>query len=177
MKIFKEIQRFNQWWLIVLFAFVYLKYGYDLLGAYREKTEINMDTLIMLIVSSIILVLVTLLIFSLRLETRIDEKGMSYQFWPFHLKAKNIPWESLEECSVRKYSPILEYGGWGFRGVIKSRLFGLHKNGKAYNVKGNIGIQMVLKDGSRILIGTQKMEQAKQVLNTYSYKLIDATIT
>ncbi len=176
MKIFKEIQRFNQWWLIVLFGLVYLIYGYPLFVIYKEKIEINTDVLIMLIVSSVILVSVTLFIFSLKLETRIDEKGMSYQFWPFHLKAKNIPWESLEECSIRRYSPILEYGGWGIRGLIKLRVFGINKNGEAYNVKGNIGIQMVLKDGRRILIGTQKTEKAKQVLNNYSYKLTDATI-
>ena len=177
MKIFKENQRFDQWWLIALFVIVYLKFGYDLLLVYRGKTELNTDTSIMLIFASTVLVLATILIFSLRLKTRIDEKGISYQLSPFHLEAKNIPWESLEDCSVRKYSPILEYGGWGLRGTIRLKMFGIGKNGRAYNIKGNAGIQMELKDGTKILIGTQKIEQAKEVIKNYAYKLTNNKIS
>ena len=172
MKVFKEIQRFNQWWLIALFVLVYAKIGYDLLLLFKDNTEVNTDGLAQSIFPGVILVLVTILIFSITLETRIDEKGVSYKFYPFHFKAKNIPWIRLEECSVRKYSPILEYGGWGYRGVLKSQLFGFGKNGRAYNVRGNIGIQMILKDGSKILLGTQKMQQAKDVIRNYSNNLV-----
>ena len=177
MKIFKEVQRFNQWWLIALFISVYSVIGYKFLLFYREKETFNNDELSEQIFPGVILVLTTILIFSLKLKTRIDENGISYQFSPFHLKAKYIPWESIERCSVRKYSPILEFGGWGFRGILKLKLFGIGKNGKAYNVRGNIGIQMILKDGAKILIGTQEKEQAKQVLKNYSYKIGDETRT
>ncbi len=176
MKIFKEYQRFDQWWLIALFVFVYLKFGYDLLLVYKGETELNTDTSIVLIFASTVLVLATILIFSLRLKTRIDERGISYQLSPFHLEVKNLPWESLEECSVRKYSPILEYGGWGLRGTIRSKIFGVGKIGKAYNIRGNVGIQIVLKDGTKILIGTQKIEQAKEVIKNYAYKLTNNKI-
>lgn len=177
MKIFKEVQRFDQWWLITLFVLVYAKITYDILRFFRETKEVNIGDLEEFIVPGIVIILVTILIFSLKLKSRIDENGISYQFFPIQLKAKNVPWESLKECNVRKYSPILEYGGWGFRGILKLKLFGLGKNGKAYNVRGNIGIQMVLKNGSKILVGTQEKEQAKQVLKNYSYKISDETRT
>ena len=175
MKIFKEVQRFNQWWLIALFVLVYSVIGYKFLLVYREKEIVNVDESGEQIFTGVILVLATILIFSLKLKTRIDEHGISFQFSPFQLKAKHIPWKSLEKCSVRKYSPILEYGGWGFRGLLKSKLFGIGKNGIAYNVRGNIGIQMILKNGAKILIGTQEAEHARQVLNNYAYKLTDET--
>jgi len=171
LKVFKEEQRFNQWWLIALFVLVYAKIGYDLVLLFKDNTKVNTDALTALIFSGVIIILVTILIFSITLKIRIDEKGVSYKFYPFHFKAKNIPWNRLEECSVRKYSPILEYGGWGLRGMVRLKLFGIGEKGRAYNIKGNIGIQMVLKDGSKILLGTQKMGQAKDVIKNYSYNL------
>jgi hypothetical protein len=42
------------------------------------------------------------------------------------------------------------YGGWGIKRGI---------GGLAYNVSGNQGLQLVLTDGRKILIGTQKPEQ------------------
>ena len=172
MKVFKETQRFNQWWLIALFVIVYAGIAYDLIWFFKDKTKVNTDSLNTLIFAGIIVIFVTLFVFLSTLETRIDEIGIAYKFFPFHSKARIIPWAGLEECSVRKYSPILEYGGWGYRGVLKSQLFGFGKNGRAYNVRGNIGIQMILKDGSKILLGTQKMQQAKDVIRNYSYNLV-----
>ena len=68
----------------------------------------------------------------------------------------------MEQCYVRKYSPLREYGGWGVRGS-----FG--KN-KAYNVKGNQGIQIELKKGGKVLVGTQRKTEAQQVIDRYFKK-------
>ena len=43
-----------------------------------------------------------------------------------------------------------EFGGWGIR---------VSRNGRAYNASGNTGVQLVLADGSHILIGTQRAEE------------------
>lgn len=51
----------------------------------------------------------------------------------------------------------MDYGGWGFR-------FGLFGKGRALNVSGNKGIQLVLTDGTRLLIGTNKPDEARQAL-------------
>jgi hypothetical protein len=157
--------------LILLFVLVYAGIAYEFMFFFNDKTTVNSDALAPLIFAGVILIFVTMLIFSSTLETRIDEVGITYRFSPIHSKTRNIPWDGLEECGVRKYSPILEYGGWGFRGGIKSKLFGIGKNGVAFNVRGKIGIQMKLKDGSKILIGTQKMAQAEEVIKKYSYKM------
>ena len=36
--------------------------------------------------------------------------------------------------------------------------------GKAFNIKGNMGLQLQFKDGKKLLIGTQKEEEIKQFL-------------
>ena len=55
----------------------------------------------------------------------------------------------IAEAAARTYRPIHEYNGWGIR-------YGL--GGMAYNVRGDRGVQLVLKDGRRVLIGSQRAE-------------------
>lgn len=49
---------------------------------------------------------------------------------------------------IRKYNAIRDYGGWG----VKRKL----RWGRAYNVSGNIGLQIYLNNGKKVLFGTQK---------------------
>ena len=107
--------------------------------------------------------LIVALVFLSKLETKIDELGIHYRFWP--LKLKLINWSDIENCFVRKYNPLFEYGGWGYKlGIFR-------KKGSAVNVKGNIGIQIVFKSGKQFLIGTQREVEVKKVLETYTHKL------
>lgn len=59
---------------------------------------------------------------------------------------------------VREYKPILEYGGYGIRYSF---------SGKAYNVRGKMGLQLKFKDGGKLLIGTQKMEEMEDILKRW----------
>ncbi|PWG05518.1 hypothetical protein DIS07_08650 [Polaribacter aquimarinus] len=88
---------------------------------------------------------------------------MHYQFFPFHFSFKTISWKEIKNAHVRNYDPIGEYGGWGLKGGFPFN----KKKGKAINVKGDIGIQLELQNNKKILIGTQKEIEAKQVLKTY----------
>jgi hypothetical protein len=108
-------------------------------------------------------------IFFFKLKTRIDEIGIHYQFSPFHLKMKLIKWEEITKTQVRSYDPISEYGGWG----IKGGSFWNKEKGKCVNISGDIGIQVEFKNGKQLLIGTQKKEEATNVLMTYQNKIND----
>jgi hypothetical protein len=108
-----------------------------------------------LVFPNTLLFLVMLLFWNIRLETTISNAGISVKLFPFHFKCKFIPWDSISKVYVRKYSPLREYGGWGLR-------YGF--GGKAYNIKGNMGLQIKSKDSSNLLIGTQKAEELADVL-------------
>tara|TARA_R110002051_G_scaffold101478_1_gene172292 strand:- start:11577 stop:11909 length:333 start_codon:yes stop_codon:yes gene_type:complete len=99
------------------------------------------------------------LIYLFRLKTIIDEIGIHYQFTPINFSKKTIRWSEIDKCYVRTYKPIKEFGGWGYRSSFGSR--------KAINIKGNKGIQLVLKDGKNLLIGTQKENDANKVIERY----------
>lgn len=165
MRIFTEIQRFNQWWIqllnlgMVLFLLCAL---YQWFVAKEPTGNVAPDDIIGQLVLIFATIPVLLLLYYMKLESSIDEIGIHYQFLPFHFSKKTVRWSDMLECNVRKYNPIREFGGWGLRGS-------LGKN-RAYSIKGNMGIQMILKDGKKILIGTQRKAEAQQVLDRYFKK-------
>lgn len=165
MKVFKEEQRFTQLWLIVLMA-VSLIVPIAILFQEYNKPESSLS-LNKLILTITVILLTALLIFTFKLTTRIDEKGIYYQFFPFHITLKLIAWQDISKAYVRNYDPIGEYGGWGFKGGALWN----SKKGKAINVSGDVGIQLELKTGKKLLIGTQKENEAKSVLATYASKI------
>ncbi|MCW5517402.1 hypothetical protein [Muriicola sp. Z0-33] len=165
MRVFKEVQKFNQWWiqlvnLLLIGLLIYLCYSW-----YIKKDGVNEfgenGILIQLIVIGTI-VLDLLLLYLIQLRTAIDEIGVHFQFFPFQFSKKTIRWTAMQQCYTRQYKPIKEFGGWGYR-----TKFG---KGKAYNVKGNKGIQIVLLDGKKLLIGTQKVQDATAVINRFIQK-------
>ncbi len=94
------------------------------------------------------------LAFSLsKLHVTIDPEGIHYRFPLFIRKWRTIKKEQIAGYQVRKYSPMLEYGGWGYR-----RLHGFRtrKNGIAVNVSGKIGLQLYFNNGKKMLIGTRR---------------------
>ena len=165
MRVFNETQWFNQWFMqlinygMIAFLLYCLYMWFIAKSAVGNVMETDVTGQIVVIVAVVFSVL---LLLSFKLKTKIDEVGIHYKFLPIHRNFKIIRWDEMESCEVRTYNAITEYGGWGFKGG-----FG---KGTAFNVKGNIGIQIVLKSGKRILIGTQKENDAKLILKRYKNK-------
>jgi|TARA_B110000967_G_C18862615_1_gene550844 hypothetical protein len=173
MKVFKEEQRFKETWLIIILIlaigvpFLFGVYGIIQQIIYKIPLGQKPMSDVGLIIFTVSMFLLTLLIFFMKLSTRIDEEGIQYQFYPFHFSMKKISWDKIEKVAVRTYLPMSEFGGWGLRGGF---FFNKGKE-KAVNISGNIGIQLILKSGKKLLIGTQKESEAKSVLETYKSKI------
>jgi len=152
--IFEERQRFNQWWLWLITIMVV---GACVVSLF-EKAEIELSDLIQPgIVSGIML----FTLFGVNLKTRIDEHGIHVKMFPFHFSEVHYLWTDLNSVKVKKYSPLMDYGGWGVRG------FG---DDKAFNVRGSIGIKIQTTDGRTRMIGTQKEEEAKVAIKSHFSK-------
>jgi hypothetical protein len=93
------------------------------------------------------------------LSTKIDKSRIFFRLFPF--KSNYIEWKDIRTVTVVKYNPLLEFGGWGLR-------YSLVGNRKAYSIAGNRGIQIELKTGEKILIGTGKEIQLKSVLSNFA---------
>ena len=167
MKHFNEEQKMNQWWLIGLLIAVDLTIlSIFLPGIYQQLIlgepwgDKPMSDLTLIVVSALsfsVLGAVTVMLFTAKLETKIDGKSIRYKYFPFIRSWKSVNFDELNDFYVRKYSPISEYGGWGYR--YRGR-----KN-SGLNTKGNMGLQLIFKNGKKLLIGTQKADQLKLMVS------------
>lgn len=158
MRVFEEKQRFNQWWLYAIFVMVL---AVITIAIYRNTDGLTSFHNPLLILGLLAATLPIGLVLWMQLETRIDREGIKVNYLPFRSSEKFFPWKEMEQCYVRKYNPLIEYGGWGIRGR------GLKK---AYNASGNLGIQIVTRDKKNFLIGTRHPGDARAVIKNYIHK-------
>ncbi|PKP26221.1 MAG: hypothetical protein CVU03_04180 [Bacteroidetes bacterium HGW-Bacteroidetes-2] len=158
MKTFYEEQQFNQSWLKVLFIFILVVSLIPLIiFMNQENFDTNSEELWLLFITNTLLVFLFLfLIWVLKLKIKIDTHGIHYAFSPFRNSLKTITWREIKSCEVVSYSPIGDYGGWGYRISFRQ--------GRALNVKGNKGIKIELLSGKKLLLGTQKPIEAQEAI-------------
>lgn len=150
---FKEVQKFNQWWLWLLLAVIGLL---PIIGIYvqlieGEKFGNKPMSDAGLITFLVVIFLVIGLFLILRLKTNIDRAGIKMQYVPF--VKKNVSWKDIESVEVLDYGFV---GGWGIR------LWTAY--GTVYNVRGSKGLAIKLTNGKKFLIGTQKASELEAVL-------------
>ncbi|MDZ4668631.1 MAG: hypothetical protein SGJ00_12225 [bacterium] len=157
MESYYEQQKFNKWyiWVVLSIPFIIFLFG-AITGKMQGEEQHSM------LIANVIVAFVFVLFIFTKLETRIDELGITIRFFPFQRVYYYVKWEDVESCSVRTYKPLREYGGWGLRYSFK--------NGKAYNVAGTKGLQLVLKSGNKFLIGTQNNKELSSFLDQLKTK-------
>ncbi len=175
-KYFDEIQYFSNspliWILYIVFFFSILPLGYAVYsqlikGKPWGTQPMSNDGLLITFLFILALMVGVLFVFlRSRLITFIDNEGLHYRFPPLVSRDHIIDKSEIKDFKIRTYRPILEYGGWGVR--INAQKWGRGKKyGIAYNVKGNIGLQLYLTDGKKILIGTQKPDAIIRGMKKY----------
>lgn len=162
---FKEEQRFTQWWLWLILSSALLAIIIPVvneLSAHSWDTSSEDFSRLILYASLTVLFIVAILIVLVlsKLKTKITREGIFIKFPPLKRKLHKIEVHEIEGFEIRKYRAKREFGGHGFRNRRKS--------GQAYTTSGNIGLQLYLKNGKKLLIGTQK----KQTIESAMYKLM-----
>lgn len=154
--LFSERQRWP-WFVYLPVAIIFVVYG---VGMYSQivlgkpignPPEGNLG----LILTTLLVLALTAFLFMMRLETRISAEGVDVRMFPFHIKFRKYSWEEISEVNVRDYQPLFEYGGWGIRGF---------RNNRALSMSGKTGLQLVLNNGRKLLIGTCKKDEVNKVL-------------
>jgi len=131
--LFKEEQQFSRWWILLFLT------GLPIVAIASYSTGDYRPVWFTLPFFAI----VTFLFVMIRLRTRITKREVEFQFYPF-VKRK-YAWRDIEKAEVLDYGFV---GGWGIRIGTKY--------GTVYNVAGKKGLQLILKNGKKIVIGTQK---------------------
>jgi hypothetical protein len=90
----------------------------------------------------------------LRLITEVRPDALILRVFPF--RGTRVPVGEIEEAETRDYSAQQEYSGWGVKNTRRS--------GRAYTAFGTKGVQLVLADGDRLLVGSQKAAELAAAL-------------
>ena len=150
---FKEVQKFTQWWLWVILIGIAV---IPIYGIYKqliigEKFGDQPMSDVGLIIFSIFIFGLLALFWFMRLKTKINQEDIQIDFYPF--VKKRVPWKEIKSAEIVNYGFV---GGWGIRLWTKY--------GTVYNTKGNTGLAVVLLNGKKFLIGTQKASELNKLV-------------
>jgi len=152
--VFHEEQQFRQWWLIAGLVGSFLFTVIILLVAGSSVRKANPATFKWFVAIAIVLLTFEIVFNGLflgsKMITDVRDGSITVRAWPIAKLQRVIPIDQVTKCEARTYDPIGEYGGWGIR---------LGAQGKAYNISGNRGVQLELKSGEKVLIGSQKADE------------------
>tara|TARA_B100000029_G_scaffold480720_1_gene529021 strand:- start:100 stop:615 length:516 start_codon:yes stop_codon:yes gene_type:complete len=149
---FTEKQRFRQWWvwLLVLWGpgfFIWAILQQVIMGAPIGNNPTS--DLVLILLAVIFGAGLPGFIFVCGLDTEVNQHGVRIRFRPFHRRWVVFNFESIQTAEAITYSPLKDYGGWGIK-------YG--RKGKAYNVSGNTGVLLTMKNGKCVLIGSMDHE-------------------
>lgn len=154
---FRETQRFNQWWIWLVGLFPIGLVFFEFMGVIFGKEKLPPEAIMAIVLVMILVVSSFVWIKTMRLETLINHSEISIKYIGLFTK-KKFYWSDIETAEVIKYDPLWEYGGWGIK-------YGF-KRGWCYNVAGDEGLFLNLKNGKKYLIGTQKASELKEFITS-----------
>ena len=151
--VFEERQCFAQrsvrnfFWVLACFFIISI-----FIRLLLRKTD---DGVIGVFITGFIISIILSIFLSNCLITQITVDGIYVRFPPFMPSEQKYLWKDIREVYVIKYKPITQYGGWGMR---------IGPYGKAFNISGTTGLQVIFHDNSRLLIGTNQPQKLIAVL-------------
>lgn len=89
-------------------------------------------------------------------RTIVTDTELSVSFGAlFPLYRRRIALADIASAEAVTYSPLAEYGGWGVK---------WGRGGMALNARGNRGVRLTLRDGKRVLVGSQRPGELAEAL-------------
>jgi hypothetical protein len=152
---FKEAQRYNQWWLWIIMIGLGI---IPIAGIYKqlilgEPFGNNPMSDLGLIIFTIFIYAVIALVVLVRLETEIDKNEIRILYFPF--VKRSINWKEVKSAEIIQY----RFVGYGIKRSTEY--------GTIYNAKGNKGLAIELHNGKKLVIGTQKEKELKEVVSKF----------
>ncbi len=101
--------------------------------------------------------LMVVIIFLLHMTTEVTPSDLRVWFGWIPTYRRFVPIESVRSVDVVSYRPIADYGFWGIRSGRDGE--------RALIARGNRGVRIELKDGSKLLIGSQRPELLAEAID------------
>lgn len=156
-RIFKEEQTYRGTW--VFYAVIMLEIPTLVLVSVltlTSKTE-RQEALLALVIVASIMALAVALLANIKLETRIDEKGIHFKYFPF-VRWRLIERSQIKNATIITFNPLMDHGGWGIKG---------NRETKAYTILGDNGLLVDGGEKKKVLIGTQKPKELSDFIENW----------
>jgi hypothetical protein len=99
--------------------------------------------------ATVLTLLVYVRLITVRLVTELRPKQLSVAMKGFWRRIR-VPVAEIRTTAAVEYNPISEYRGYGIRSGPR---------GRAYIASGNQAVQLELRDGRKLLIGSQRPKE------------------
>jgi hypothetical protein len=171
--LYKEIQKNQIWWIklimvvVTVVALAPLYYGLykqlvlDMPFGKQEMSDGGLVLFVLMI--TVIILLADWFVFGSKLIIEIDAESIKFRYPPLIRNFRVFYRDTIERYEIRQYKPVWEYGGWGIKAKrIRPGIFNkkerkrLFSRSMAYTISGNMGLQLYLKNGKEVLLGTQR---------------------
>lgn len=164
--LFEEVQTFKYTWfwflIVIVSVLMFLIFGkglYTQLITGKPWGDQPMpDTALIIVPIGMLVIMIGTFVFLHfhQLTVQIDEGTIRYKFYPYFSEFRTQEKFNVKEVFVRKCKPIEEFAGWGYRRNING--------GKAFNINGSWGLQIVFNSGKKLLIGTQRPKELREAI-------------
>lgn len=151
--LFEETQAMRAAWMKVLIALIaaFLWFGMIQQEVFNKQFGSNpAPDAVLVIIWFLIGIILPVFFFTLRLHTAVYNDRIVLRFTPFRIYSREIGIDDIVSFQNRVYRPLKEYGGWGIRIGFKKR---------AVSMSGNRGVELVLKNGRKFMIGSQRPDE------------------
>ena len=158
MELYFEQQRFRQKWILLICSITPAVLLFPLMvsvlssGSMPDSAKASF---FIFLITAFVAIVIPILLRKVGLDTRVSREGLSFRFVPFHRHERVYSFEYILGVEAVQYSPVRDYGGWGIR---------VGRVGMAYNVYGNMGVMVTLKNGKSFLIGSQRSESLAEII-------------
>jgi hypothetical protein len=164
---FEEVQAFREsswvWTLVItilLAALLPIMYGlYQQLGTgvpWGNKSMTDSDLIFVFLFTLMSTGIGAFVVLSSKLEVKIDEQGIHYRYFPVTSRWQLIIPDQIASYTLEKRFNIFESGFGYFRSLFRKI--------KSYRIRGSQHLSLKLKNGYRILLGTQNPEGLEQAM-------------
>ncbi len=91
-----------------------------------------------------------------RMKTEVNDVAVTVTFGWIPFYRRRILFTDISSAEPIQYNPLRDFGGWGIRGIPVS----------AMNARGNLGVQLRLRNGRKLMIGSQVPAELAQAIRT-----------
>lgn len=134
-------RRFLPWLLVVVIWFIAL---WQISNNDLSDENLLFDIMLLLVVP----ILMTVVLLFFKLTVKINEEYLYLRMMPFQWKYHKVKLDDILGATIMEYNTGRLFQAWGF-GSLRTGKY------RSYTVKGYYGVEITIKDGRRIFVGTE----------------------